>query len=152
MAEVKELQVSVVANQDSTLSNALGWLIQELEEQYIVVERDNGEYGVLCVADIAWLSYQETLSRLGQYIHSAHKVDANDLTADELTDFITQHSGEFILVFEGTEFKRLLLEPATIMGIDEEWHRACKRVKCRNCQRNVVLCDNRRRCPICGQD
>jgi hypothetical protein len=148
MPEYKELTVSLVVNQDAELRTVIGALVQQLEDRYILVEQDDGDLGVLNVADLAWLPYGKALADLDQYFLPTYKVNRALHTDDEIRDAADAHSDEVGLLYHGDEFEMLIGVPPDLGGGSAG---RCQRVRCQNCQFVVVLCGNRRICPICGK-
>ncbi len=148
MSSNPPLTISVIANQDTELRHVIASLVQNLENQYILVERGEDELGVLHVAELAWLPYTKTLADLEKYFLPTYKLDATGLTTPEINDQIDAHSDKFILLYENGEFQSLIAGP-DILGRSA---RSCILVRCKTCTRNVVLCYGVKRCPICQGD
>jgi hypothetical protein len=149
MPDYEELTVSVIANQDAELREVIGALVQELDEQYVLVERGNGELGVLCASHLAWLPYGKSLADLEQYFLPTYKLDGAGLTDDEIGDEVDAHSDEVVLLYHGDEFQRLIAAPSEL---GPGGRGPCTQVTCQNCGRKVTLCGNRKRCPKCGEN
>lgn len=148
MPEYEELAFSLVVNQDTELRTVIGALVQQLADQYVLVECDDGEMAVLNAADLAWLPYGKTLADLDQYFLPTYTVDRAMHTADEIADAVDAHSGELGLLYDGDKLETLIAPPP---GLDSGGGAGgCRRVRCQNCQKLVVLCGNRRICPVCG--
>ena len=148
MPEYEELAISLVVNQDAELRTVIGALVQRLEDQYVLVERDDGEMAVLNAADLAWLPYGKALADLDQYFLPTYAVNRAEHTADEITDAVDAHSGEVGLLYDGDTLETLIAPPPDLGSGGGAG--ACQRVTCQNCQNQVVLCGNRRICPVCG--
>ncbi len=146
----EELTVSVTANQDDELRTVIGLLVQDLDDQYVLVEREDGKLGVLNASDLAWLSYSEGLEDLERYFLPAYQLDGAGLTEDEIDEQVCAHADGVVLLYDGDEFQKLIIAPPLLL--DDGVDRSCRRVKCKNCKREVVLCDNRRKCPLCNQN
>lgn len=147
MPEYQELTVSVIANQDSELREVVGALVQELDDQYVLVERGNGELNVLRASHLAWLAYGKTLADLEQYFLPAHRLDGTGLTDPEIRDEVVNAAPKVVLLYRDGQFQRLLAAPADLGPGGGD----CTTVTCGNCGRRVTLCGNRRICPKCGQ-
>jgi len=145
----KPLTVSVTANQDTELCEVIGALVQELDDLYILIEREDGKLAVLRVSHLAWLPYGKTLADLEQYFLPTHELDSAGLTDGEIGDVVDAHPDEVVLLYHGDEFLELVVAPPPL-GPGGGGN--CRKVECQNCKRKVTLCGNRKRCPRCGKN
>jgi hypothetical protein len=147
MPDYETLTVSFTANQDSELRDVIGWLVQELEDRYVLIEREDGKLSVLLAADLAWLPYGKTLTDLEEYFLPTYELDAQQLTDGEIADAVDGHPEEVGLLYHGDEFRHLIGPPGTLGG---PHHGNVRWVNCESCRRRVRLVRNSRICPKCG--
>jgi hypothetical protein len=64
MPDWNVLQIASRPSPDTKLSTAVSELVEQLTDRYVLVELGEGDWGVLSVADLAWLPRGKTLGEL----------------------------------------------------------------------------------------
>jgi hypothetical protein len=150
MPDWKDLDVAFRANQDTELRLAVGRLMEDLEAKYILVERSNGQWAVLCIADLAWLPFCKTLADLERYFVPSFVLNADGQTDDWIASQVAKQRGKIALVYRNDNLEKVIMAPPEHGPGDG--NTGAKKVRCLHCGRVIAMWPGQKLCPRCMKE
>lgn len=151
MKSVVNLSVAFQASPATELRTAVGYLVQELTETCILVERGEDQWAVVGAAELAWLPSCKTLEEVEKYFKPAYLLIADELTDKKINEEVMKRPDEIALIQRDGNIKQVRTMSDDDKGSGSITARSVQTVRCPNCNKKVTIVRPKKFCPQCGK-